>query len=32
MQPQSNKNWNMQAALQNKVYNHLNLKEKLLNE
>ena len=32
MQPQLNKNLNKQAALQNKVYKHLNLKENLLNE
>ena len=32
MRPHLNENLNKQAALQNKVYNHLNLKENLLNE
>ena len=32
MQLQLNENFNKGAALQNKIYNYLNLKENLLNE
>ena len=32
MQPQLNENLNKQAALLNKVYNHLSFKENLLND